>query len=239
MTLRIRVLAPLAVLLAASEVMAQEARIVSLSGTVSVARGRQAPRPLALADAIQNGDELITGSNSEAVIRAPDGSTVHLFPDSHVIFSEQSLDLREFLHLVLGSVKVQIEKLTGRANPHRVTTPTAVIAVRGTTFSVFVDEEDATLVAVDEGAVAVSARAWPAEEVVLLRGHRCWVRRGERPSQAQGFRGRSERADLISPRPLRRETPRVVSRGIVQANEIRLPLLRPRAPRAASRQTAK
>lgn len=231
---RIRVLAPLVLLLAALQAVAQEARVVSLTGAVSVTRGRQAARSLGLNDAVENGDALVTGSNSEAVIRAADGSSVHLFPDSHIIFNEQSLDLREFLHLVLGSVKVHIEKLTGRVNSQKVTTPTAVIAVRGTTFSVFVDEEDSTLVAVDEGVVAVSARAWPDEEVVLLRGQRCWVRRGQRPTQALAFRGRSERADLIPARPPRRDTQRVMGRSIVQGTEIRLPPPRPRLARTTA-----
>jgi hypothetical protein len=140
---------------------------------------------------------LITGPNSEAVIQASDGSTVRVFPDSRVIFNERSADIQEFLHLFLGSIKVHIERISGRPNPHKMTTPTAVIAVRGTTFSVFVDEMDATLVAVDEGEVAVANVASPLEEVILRNGQRTWVQRGQPPIAAQRFRGRSERADLI------------------------------------------
>ena len=172
-------------------------QVVALRGSLSVVRGRQPARPLALHGAVQPGDELITDATSEATIRASDGSTVHLFPDSHVIFSEQSPDIREFLHLFLGSIKVHIEKLSGRPNPHQMTTPTAVIAVRGTTFSVFVDETDATLVAVDEGIVSVANVRDSAREVILHRGQRTWVRPGQPPIEAQRFRGRSERADLM------------------------------------------
>ncbi|MBA3975702.1 MAG: hypothetical protein C0504_15970, partial [Candidatus Solibacter sp.] len=85
----------------------------------------------------------------------------------------------------------------GRPNPHKLTTPTAVIAVRGTTFSVFVDETDATLVAVDEGLVGVANVQSPDQEVLLKAGQRSWVRPGQPPQQAQAFRGRSERADLM------------------------------------------
>jgi hypothetical protein len=149
-------------------------------------------------NSVAPGDELITGENSTAVIRAADGSTVTIFPDSRIIFSERSADIRELLHLFLGSIKVHIEKLTGRPNANRVTTPTAVIAVRGTTFSVFVDDTDSTLVAVDEGTVAVANIRMPADEVILEAGQRTWVRPGQPPMSAEAFRGRSERADLAA-----------------------------------------
>lgn len=175
----------------------QGAQIISLTGELSVRRGRLPAQVLKLHEAVQPGDELITGQNSEAVIRTSDGSTVRIFPDSHVIFNEHSPDIQELLHLFLGSIKVHIEKLSGRPNPQKMTTPTAIIAVRGTMFSVFVDETDATLVAVDEGIVAVANRRSPSEEVLLHGGQRVWVRGNQPPARAQAFRGRSERADLI------------------------------------------
>lgn len=173
------------------------ARVVSLAGTLTLKGFRQESRLLRLNDPIRSGDELATGENSHAVLRTSDGSTVIIYPDSHVIFNERSADVRELLHLFLGSIKVHIEKLSGRPNPHKLTTPTAVIAVRGTTFSVFVDDTDSTLVAVDEGLVGVANLQSPDQEVLLKAGQRSWVRPGQPPQQAQAFRGRSERADLI------------------------------------------
>lgn len=173
------------------------ARVVSLTGTLTIKGFRQESRALRLRDTVHSGDELITGENAQAVLRTDDGSTVTIYPDSHVIFNERSADVRELLHLFLGSIKVHIEKISGRPNPHKMTTPTAVIAVRGTTFSVFVDETDSTLVAVDEGMVAVANRQSPDQEVLLRAGQRSWVRPGQPPQQAQAFRGRSERADLV------------------------------------------
>jgi hypothetical protein len=53
-------------------------------------------------------------------------------------------------------VKVYIQRLGNQPNHNRVTTPTAVISVRGTIFDVAVEDQDATtLVSVDEGAVLV------------------------------------------------------------------------------------
>jgi ferric-dicitrate binding protein FerR (iron transport regulator) len=151
-----------------------------------------------LNEAVAIGDELVTDAQSEAAIQTTDGSTVHVYPDSRVIFTDPSFGLTDFLHLIFGSIKVHIEKLSGRPNPHSMTTPTAVIAVRGTTFSVFVDDTDATLVAVDEGLVAVSNRADRANEVLLRPGQRTWVRGTQPPLRAKAFRGRSERADMVA-----------------------------------------
>ncbi|MBL0159354.1 MAG: FecR domain-containing protein [Bryobacterales bacterium] len=120
------------------------ARVVSLAGTLTLKGFRQESRLLRLNDSVQSGDELSTGENSHAVLQTNDGSTVTIYPDSHLIFNERSADVREMLHLFLGSIKVHVEKLSGRPNPQKLTTPTAVIAVRGTTFSVFVDDTDAT-----------------------------------------------------------------------------------------------
>jgi hypothetical protein len=176
------------------------ARVISLTGTLRVERARLAPRSMVLNDPVAPGDGLITCENSYAIIESSTGATIQIFPDSHIIFNEQSADVQEFLHLFFGSIKVYIEKLTGRPNPHKMTTPTAVIAVRGTTFSVFVDENDSTLVAVDEGMVSVANIRVPAQEVILGGGQRTWVHAGQPPLAAQAFRGRSEQADLIPPR---------------------------------------
>ena len=175
-----------------------QGRVVSITGNLSVRHSTVAARVVSLNETVNVGDELVTDARSEATIQTSDGSTVHVYPDSRVIFSEPSLGVADFLHLVFGSIKVHIEKLSGRPNPHSMTTPTAVIAVRGTTFSVFVDDADATLVAVDEGLVAVSNRSNPANELLLRPGQRTWVRGSQPPLRAQAFRGRSEQADTMA-----------------------------------------
>ena len=172
-------------------------RIAALTGVLTVRRGALPPQPLKTKELVQPGDEIRTGSNSEAAIQTNDGSTIRIFPDSRIVFGGGPQGIHGFLHLFLGSVKVRIEKLSGRPNPHTLTTPTAIIAVRGTTFSVFVDESDATLVAVDEGVVAVSNVRLPAQEILLRRGEKTWVRQGQPPTRAERFRGPSERADTI------------------------------------------
>ncbi|MBI3278929.1 MAG: FecR domain-containing protein [Acidobacteria bacterium] len=108
--------------------------VSSLTGVLTVRRAQQEMHVLRVNDTIEIGDELTTGENSEATIRTTEGANVRIFPDSRILFSRRPPDVQDFLHLFLGSVKVYIEKISGRPNPHKMTTPTAIIAVRGTTF---------------------------------------------------------------------------------------------------------
>jgi len=102
---------------------------------------------------------ILTGEESYAVFQLSDGSRFEIFPNSRVIFRDNPGDWGDLLDLWLGRVKVYIQKLGGQPNPNRVFTPTAVISVRGTVFEVAVeDEDDTTLVAVDEGQVSVRHR---------------------------------------------------------------------------------
>lgn len=161
-----------------------QARVVSATGVVSLKRAGRDLGVLQVQAAVQPGDEIATGENSEALVQSPDGSTVRIYPDSRVVIQEQAASLREWLHLFLGSVKVHVQRVSGRPNPRGMTTPTAIIAVRGTTFDVFVDDMDATMVQVDEGLVSVVSRAVPGQEVLLRPGQRTWVRQGAAPMVA-------------------------------------------------------
>lgn len=184
----------------AQSAVEQQGRVISVKGNLSVTRASQPSRMIGVNDLIGIGDELVTDERSEAVIQTSGGATIHIYPDSRVILNGQSSRISDFLHLFFGSIKVHVEKLSGRPNPHSLTTPTAVIAVRGTTFSVFVDDMDATMVAVDEGLVAVFNHRSPRDEVLLHPGQRTWVRGNQPPIKAQKFRGHSEHADMMPAR---------------------------------------
>lgn len=147
-----------------------------MSGAISLKRAGRDLGRVAVESTVRPGDEIATGENAEAVIQNPDGSTVRVFPDSRILFQERTPSVTEWLHLFFGSVKVHIEKLSGRPNPHSMTTPTAVIAVRGTTFDVLVDDTDATMVSVDEGLVSVAPRGNPQNQTLVRPGQRTWVR---------------------------------------------------------------
>ena len=146
------------------------AKVVTLTGQVSVLRDNS-PWALNIGDSVQPRQIIITGPDGFAVFQVSDGSTFEVFPNARVIFRENQGSWRDLLDVLLGRVKVHIEKLGGQPNYNRVRTPTAVISVRGTIFDVAVeDEDDTTLVSVDEGQVVVQHLLKPGPERILNQG---------------------------------------------------------------------
>jgi hypothetical protein len=177
------------VLLMALPVLAQggvQGQMATVKGKVSLVHGQAAPALLHKNDAVQAGDEILTDHKASATIRMPDGSTVDIYPDPHIVLRIETGNWKEFLYVFLGNVRVHIEKLSGRPNPKTVTTPTAIIAVRGTIFAVAVDRNGDTQVGVAEGLVAVASQVRPKDEVLVKPTQSCWVRHGQqRPTQPQ------------------------------------------------------
>ena len=167
-------------LLAQNRVVGQ---ISELKGRVSLVRGQGISVLLHRRDEVQVGDAILTDAKSSATMRLPDGSSVRIFPNSHVELRSENSSWKEFLHLLLGNVRIQIEKLSGRPNPKVMTSPTAIIAVRGTIFAVAVEQNGDTEVGVEKGVVGVASQLHPEHEVSVQPGQEVRVRHGESPSQ--------------------------------------------------------
>jgi len=123
-------------------------------------------RPAAAGAALDVGSTIRTGASSTAVVQLADGSHIKLAPDSQGRLDEQrrfqvrataaAVDdglVAASLRLISGSVEVFASKVL-RARPLEVSTPTAVIGVRGTVYRVRNDVTPATAAA---SAVNVSA----------------------------------------------------------------------------------
>jgi hypothetical protein len=150
------------------------ATVEYLSGRVSVLRDSQ-PWALDIGAQVRPQQIIITGPDGYAKFKVSDGSTFEVFPNSRVTFRNTPGDWKDLLEMWLGRVKVHIEKLNGQPNNNRVRTPTAIISVRGTTFDVQIeDEQDTTLVSVDEGLVEVR-HALKGGEPKLLNTNE-WIR---------------------------------------------------------------
>jgi len=131
------------------------AKVISLTGQVSVLRDSQS-WVLNLGDQVQIQQVIVTGPDGFAKFQVSDGSTFEVYPNSNVVFRKNPPNWKDLLDVLVGRVKVHIEKLGGQPNFNRVITPTAVISVRGTTFDVSVEDEDeSTIVTVEEGIVDV------------------------------------------------------------------------------------
>jgi len=156
------------------------AAAVELEGQVSVVRGGQVPlfqRGAQGAPADQTGvrpkEEIVTGPDGHAVFQISDGSTFEVFPNSRVTFQGE-WTFQDMLQLILGKIRVAIEHRNG-PNHKRISTPTAVISVRGTIFDVAVEDDDGTTyVGVEEGQVMVQHRLQPGNPKILNQNE--WVR---------------------------------------------------------------
>jgi len=151
----------------------EAATVIELEGQVSVLRGGQLPLfqkgtagvPVGQT-AVNAKEEIVTGPDGHAVFQIRDGSTFEVFPGSRVTFQGQ-WTIEDMLQLVLGRIRVTIEHRTG-PNHKKVSTPTAVISVRGTVFDVAVEDEDGTtLVSVEEGQVLVQHLLQPGPPKIL------------------------------------------------------------------------
>jgi hypothetical protein len=87
---------------------------------------------------------------------------VRSFPNSYITFRKNPGSWRDLIDVMVGRVRVHIQRWGNQPNPNKIYTPTAVISVRGTTFEVVVREEDeSTIVQVEEGQVAVQHALLP------------------------------------------------------------------------------
>jgi len=143
------------------------ATVRELQGRVSVLRDGY-PWVLQTGNTIKAQQMITTGPDGYAKFQVSDGSTFEVFPDSKVVFRANPGDLKDLVDMVIGRIRVHIEKLGGQPNPNSVKTPSAVISVRGTIFDVTVDQDDTTVVAVTEGLVAVRHAVQPGNTERLL-----------------------------------------------------------------------
>ncbi len=161
------------------------AKVITLNGQVSVLRD-DSPWVLNVGDSVQPRQIIVTGPDGFAVFQVSDGSTFEVFPNARIVFRENAGSWRDLLDVLLGRVKVHIQKLGGgQPNYNRVRTPTAVISVRGTIFDVAIeDEDDTTLVSVEEGQVGVLHLLKPGPERILNAGESIRVFRNQPLAQA-------------------------------------------------------
>ena len=165
------------------------AKVISLNGDVSALRGT-IPWALNVGDQVQIQQVIITGPDGYAKFQVSDGSTFEVYPNSNVVFRKNPGNWRDLLDVLVGRVKIHIQKWGGQPNNNRILTPTAVISVRGTTFDVSVDDDDdTTIVSVEEGVVDVRHALRPSETKTLNAGESIHVYRDQPLAQSTVDKG--------------------------------------------------
>jgi ferric-dicitrate binding protein FerR (iron transport regulator) len=155
------------------------ARLLSYTGQISVERSGYA-WALNVGSVVKRQEVIVTGPDGWGVFQVADGSKFEVFQNSRVVFRAEQGDWRRLLEVWLGKVRVQIEHFGGLPNNNQVRTPTAVISVRGTVFSVEVEDQTETTTVVDEeGSVSVVHALKFGAERVLTPGEYIRVYRNE------------------------------------------------------------
>jgi hypothetical protein len=136
-------------------------------------------RALEVGDHAQSGDVLRTGSRSRAEL------VVAEYAARFVVSSKTSFRLAHdrpgvLLEIERGSLRAIFGKLPdGDTRERLITTPSAVLAVRGTDYGVEVQKDGDTSIAVFEGTVEVWDNADVGQKVFVQAGQSTRIRRGK------------------------------------------------------------
>jgi len=148
-----------------------DAVVIQQVGQVSVMTDQRGyMTPLSQGMAIKQQQLIVTGPDGYAQFQVSDASTFEVFSNARVIFRPTLGNWKDLLNVWIGRVKVMIQHEQGKFNPNEVSSPTAVISVRGTIFDVVVEDDDVTLVTVDEGVVSVRNMTAAGDSVTLKQG---------------------------------------------------------------------
>jgi ribosomal protein L19 len=122
--------------------------------------------------------EIVKGS---VLLDLQDGSQVLLKSHSRIVLRAPDQDKGYYLEALIGKIIAKVQKRLQNAPPFRMGTPTAVITVRGTRFSVEVSEKQKTRVEVFEGLVEVQSLQVPGPPILLKPGFSIGVDRNRAP----------------------------------------------------------
>lgn len=132
--------------LVSAEVTKRTAVIAEIRGKVEVRTPKSKWQPAKIGEVLNQGDIIRTLAGSFAVLNV-DGSTqsatVELKENSQLrlaeLLEDKTQDSRStLLDLALGEILIKAQKLNTEKSKFQVKTPTSVVGVRGTTFSVSV-----------------------------------------------------------------------------------------------------
>jgi len=109
---------------------------------------------------IPGGSTIKTGDGARAELTFPDGSVVRIGPSSELkleaaAFDGKTKSVKVEAEVVGGQAWAKVATLVGNDAQFKVKTQNAVAGVRGTVFRVNVDQDEATVVKVYNGSVAV------------------------------------------------------------------------------------
>lgn len=144
-------------------------RILVQNGRVSVEHGGDL-WALLPGQTITAGQVVVTGPDGYAQVELSDRSVIEVFSNSRLVFRPNHSNWRDLVDIYLGKIRLQIQHLTDGDSPYHVTSPTAVISIRGTVLDVEVGPSNDTTIQVETGVIGVRHRLLPGREVTVETG---------------------------------------------------------------------
>ena len=192
----------MAALLTAYPALAQAAGAASIdfaAGRVT-AISASGERPLTKGAEIGNGDTIRTADGSRAQVRFSDGALVSLQPrsefriDNYEFSGKEDGQEKGFFSLLKGGLRT-ITGFIGRThrNNYKVSTAVATIGIRGTEYTVQVQEDGTTQVHTGEGLIEISGTAGS----LLLASGESGIVRPDAPPQRTEIRPQLPLGELV------------------------------------------
>jgi hypothetical protein len=132
---------------------------------------------------ILTAESRIETAKGSVLLELQDGSQVLVKAHSNVVLKAPNEGKGYFLELLIGKTLVKVQKRLGNAPSFRMGTPSAVITVRGTRFSVEVNKQRKTYVEVFEGIVEVLGITTGSPRVVIRPGFGTGVEQNRVPEE--------------------------------------------------------
>ena len=93
------------------------AKVIKLTGSVPHTQGQSALGAERRERGSCREQVIVSGPDGHAVFQVSDGSTFEVFPNSHVVFRKNPGSWRDLIDLLVGRIKVHIQKMGTQPNP--------------------------------------------------------------------------------------------------------------------------
>lgn len=137
-------------------------------------------------------ESTIETAKGSLLLSLQDGSQVLIKSHSRIVLKSPQIGKKDYLELLIGKIIATVQKRLDNSPPFKMGTPSAVITVRGTRFSVEVTKKNRTYVEVFDGVVEVQGLAAGGRSVLIRPGFSTGVQQDRDPEQPRETIGQSE-----------------------------------------------
>ncbi|HOO56112.1 MAG TPA: FecR domain-containing protein [bacterium] len=171
--------------------IARQAKVETVKGTVELKRGKTSGwSKLSKENLVKSGDGIKTSKSANVILRWNNSNVISIGESSELEFTTlvskpvENIDISK-LDLKSGRILVSAKSIEGTASTFEITTPSAVLDVRGTVFGVETTEAGVTEFQCLEGELSVKSAE--GSEVSIGPLEKTKVKQGAPPSAPEGL----------------------------------------------------